>query len=44
MYLAGEFGTDATSVNVFASSTFYAVDRYASYRKTGSFFTRIMEL
>lgn len=33
MYLAGEFGSDAKSVNVFASSTFYAVDRYASYKK-----------
>ncbi len=38
MYLAGEFGTDATSVNVFASSTFYAVDRYASYKKDWELF------
>ena len=33
MYLAGEFGTDPSDVNAFAASTFYAVDRYASFRK-----------
>lgn len=33
MYLAGEFGTDAGSVNAYAASTFYAVDRFASYQK-----------
>lgn len=33
MYLAGEFGTDPTSVNAYAASTFYAVDRYASFKK-----------
>ena len=33
MYLSGEFGTDADSVNPFAASTFFAVDRYASYKK-----------
>lgn len=32
MYLAGDFGTDAESVNAYAASSFYAVDRYASYR------------
>lgn len=32
MYLSGEFGTDAESVNAYAASSFYAVDRYASYR------------
>lgn len=32
MYLAGDFGTDADSVNPYASSTFYAVDRFASFR------------
>ncbi len=32
MYLAGEFGTDPTSVNSYAASTFYAVDRYASFK------------
>jgi len=32
MYLAGDFGTDADSINPYASSTFYAVDRFASFR------------
>lgn len=32
MYLQGEFG-DNNSVNVYASSSFYAIDRYASYKK-----------
>jgi len=31
MYLGGEFGTDPDDVNAYAASTFYAVDRYASY-------------
>ncbi len=30
MYLNGEFGTDANSVNAYAASCFFAVDRYAS--------------
>ena len=33
MYLAGEFGTDPSAVNAYAASTFFAVDRYASYKK-----------
>lgn len=33
MYLGGEFGQDPSSVNAYAASTFYAVDRYASYAK-----------
>lgn len=33
MYLDGEFGTDPSSVNAYAASTFYAVDRFASYRR-----------
>ncbi len=33
MYLAGEFGTDPESVNAYAASTFYAVDRYATFKK-----------
>lgn len=33
MYLAGEFGTKPTDVNAYAASAFYAVDRYASYKK-----------
>lgn len=32
MYLAGEFG-GADAVNAYAASSFYAVDRYASYQK-----------
>ena len=32
MYLDGQFGTDPDSVNPYAASTFYAVDRYASYK------------
>ena len=31
MYLGGAFGTDPNAVNPYAASTFYAVDRYASY-------------
>lgn len=33
MYLAGEFGDNPEDVNAFAASTFYAVDRFASYKK-----------
>ncbi|WP_300356838.1 deoxynucleoside kinase [Fusobacterium sp.] len=33
MYLAGEFGTTALSVNPYPASTMYAIDRYASYKK-----------
>lgn len=33
MYLNGELGDSATSVNAYAASSFYAVDRYASYKK-----------
>ena len=33
MYLGGEFGARPSDVNAYAASTFYAVDRYASYRK-----------
>lgn len=32
MYLGGEFGKDPNAVNPYAASTFYAVDRYASYK------------
>lgn len=32
-YLAGEYGTDPSEVNAYAASSFYAVDRYASYKK-----------
>ena len=33
MYLGGEFGLKPTDVNAYAASAFYAVDRYASYKK-----------
>ena len=33
MYLGGEFGKRPSDVNAYAASTFYAVDRYASYMK-----------
>lgn len=33
MYLGGEFGGDPNAVNAYAASTFYAVDRYASFVK-----------
>ena len=32
MYLSGAFGDDPEAVNAYAASTFYAVDRYASYQ------------
>ena len=33
MYLAGEFGRKPDDVNAYAASSFYAVDRYASFKK-----------
>lgn len=33
LYLAGRFGADPGDVNPYAASTFYAVDRFASYRE-----------
>lgn len=32
MYLNGEFGSNPNDVNAYTASTFYAVDRFASYR------------
>ena len=32
MYLGGAFGDDPEAVNAYTASTFYAVDRYASYQ------------
>lgn len=32
MYLGGQFGTHPEDVNAYAASSFYAVDRYASYK------------
>ncbi len=33
MYLSGEFGENAKDVSPYITSTFYAVDRYATYKK-----------
>lgn len=33
MYLGGEFGSHPDDVSAYAASTFFAVDRFASYRK-----------
>lgn len=33
MYLNGEFGTKPDDVNAYTASTFFAVDRFASYKK-----------
>lgn len=32
MYLSGEFGENAEDVNAYAASTFYAIDRFASFK------------
>ena len=36
MYLSGEFGDKPDSVNAYAASLFYAVDRYASFKRPWS--------
>lgn len=33
MYLGGEFGKNPDDVNIYAASSFYAVDRFASYKR-----------
>ena len=33
MYLSGQFGSDPSDVNAYAASTFYAVDRFASFKQ-----------
>lgn len=33
MYLSGEFGKDAKEISPYIASTFYAVDRYATFKK-----------
>ena len=33
MYLSEQFGSKPESVNAYAASDFYAVDRYASYKR-----------
>ena len=35
MYLSGEFGKNAKDVNAYISSTFFAADRYATFKITG---------
>ena len=40
MYLGGEFGSHPGDVNAYAASTFFAVDRYASWKKVwGEYYT-----
>ncbi len=40
MYLGGSFGDKPDDVNAYAASTFYAVDRYASYKTNwGNFYS-----
>lgn len=39
LYLSGAFGAKADDVNAYAATTFYAVDRYASYKQDwGAFY------
>lgn len=39
MYLAGDFGKDPGDVNAYAASSFFAVDRFASYKSDwGNFY------
>ena len=39
LYLSGAFGSDPEDVNAYAASTFYSVDRYASYKQDwGAFY------
>ncbi len=33
MYLRGDFGRDPSSVNAYAASSFYAIDRYAGFNR-----------
>ena len=41
MYLAGQFGTRPDDVNAYSASSFYAVDRFASFKKDwGEFYKR----
>lgn len=36
MYLGGQFGSDPAAVNAYAASAFYAVDRYAGFKRRWS--------
>lgn len=40
MYLSGQFGSRPEAVNAYAASSFYAVDRYASYKRQWEDFYR----
>ncbi len=40
MYLRGDFGKEPGDVNAYAASSFYAVDRYASFKKDWEAFYR----
>ena len=41
MYLSGQFGTHPSDVNAYAASTFFAVDRYAGYKRFwGAYYER----
>ena len=40
MYLAGQFGKDPGDVNAYAASSFFAVDRFASYKSDWGKFYR----
>lgn len=40
MYLNGEFGTDPDTISPYIASSFYAVDRYASFKKEWEAFYR----
>lgn len=40
LYLAGKFGTRPEDVNAYAASTFFAVDRYASFKEDWEEFYR----
>lgn len=40
MYLGGQFGSHPDDVNAYAASTFYSVDRYASYKSDWGGFYR----
>ena len=37
MYLSGKFGENANDVNAYIASTFYAADRYATFKTVGLF-------
>ena len=39
MYLRGDFGATAEAVNPYAASTFYAVDRFASFQTWKNFYS-----